>query len=94
MQIGYSDNIITYTVGARTLPTYATANDLGIAIQSSLKPEMHSTKIAAKTNVRAKLKIKAFLSHDAQSLHALLQILYAQYSNTSHQYDVHNLKLA
>ena len=68
LQIGYSDNIITYTVGTPSLLPCATTNDLGIAIQSSLKPGMHSTQIAAKAYARAKLILKVCLSHDAQSL--------------------------
>ena len=68
LQIDYSDNTITYTLGTRTLLPCATANDLGIAIQSSLKPGVHCTQIAAKANARAKLLLKTFLSHDAQSL--------------------------
>ena len=67
LQIGYSDYTITYTVGIHTLLPCATANDLGNAIQSSLKPGMHCTQIAAKANARAKFILKAFLSHNAQS---------------------------
>ena len=63
-----SDNTITYTVGTCTLKLCATANDLSIAIQSSLKPGKHCKQIAAKANARAKLILKAFLSHNAQSL--------------------------
>ena len=68
MQIGYSDNIITYTVGTRILLPCVATNDLGIAMQPSLKLEMHCTQIAAKAKARAKLILKVSLSHDAQSL--------------------------
>ena len=68
LQIGYCDNTITYIMGTRILLPCTTANDLGIAIQSSLKPGMHCTQIAVKANARAKLILKAFLSNDAQSL--------------------------
>ena len=68
LQIGYSDNTIIYTVGTRTLLLCATANDIGIAMQSLLKSGMHCSRIAAKANARAKLILNAFLFHDVQSL--------------------------
>jgi hypothetical protein len=68
LQIGYSDNSITYKIGARTLQPCSDVKDLGIAVQSSLKPGLHCTQVACKANIRAKLILKSFLSHDIQSL--------------------------
>jgi hypothetical protein len=42
--------------------------DLGILIESNLKPSAHCSNIALKANARAKLILKAFLSRDCKSL--------------------------
>ena len=68
LQIGYCDNTIAYTVGSHTLQPCTSTTDLGIAVQSNLKPGLHCTNIATKANARAKLILKSFLSHDASTL--------------------------
>ena len=43
-------------------------NDLGITVQSNLKHGLHCTQLATKANLRTKLILKSFLSHDEHSL--------------------------
>jgi hypothetical protein len=62
LQIGYSDNTICYTIRSHMLRPSPSVVDLGITVQSSLKPGMHCTAIATKANGGAKLVLKAFLS--------------------------------
>ena len=66
LQVGYSDSTITYTVGS--LKPSQSVTDLGIVVQSNLKPGLHCTQVATKANARARLILKSFLSRDASSL--------------------------
>jgi ribonuclease P/MRP protein subunit RPP40 len=68
LQVGYSDNTICYTIRSHMLRPSPSVVDLGITVQSSLKPGMHCTAIATKANARAKLVLKAFLSRDVSCL--------------------------
>lgn len=68
LQVGYSDSTITYTVGSRSLKPSQSVTDLGIVVQSNLKPGLHCTQVATKANARARLILKSFLSRDASCL--------------------------
>ena len=62
MQIGYADELISYVLNSKILNTSANITDLGIIMHASLKPDLHSVRIASKAHIRAKLILKCFLS--------------------------------
>ena len=64
LQIGYEDNSLSYRLGQHVLKPCRNARDLGITVQSNLKPDLHCMQIASKANARSKLILKSFLSHD------------------------------
>jgi len=67
LQLGYTDQSLSYTLGTHILKPCNNVRDLGITIQSNLKPGMHCTEIAHKANIRAMLILKSFLSQDPQN---------------------------
>jgi hypothetical protein len=68
LQLGYADIAVTYTLHSHTLSPCNIARDLGVTLQSNLKPGIHCTEIACKANARAQLILKSFLSHDPFNL--------------------------
>ncbi len=61
LQIGCTDNTICYIIGRYKLQPSPAVTDLGVAVQSSLKPGMPCTTIITKANAHAKLIFEAFL---------------------------------
>jgi hypothetical protein len=68
LQLGYNDASLFYVLDGHVLRPSGVVRDLGITIQSNLKPGMHCTEIAHKANIRANLILKSFLSHDPHNL--------------------------
>ena len=68
LQIGYEDNSLSYRLGQHVLKPDSDARDLGVTVQSNLKPSLHCMQIASKTNARSKLILKSFLSRDPLTL--------------------------
>jgi ribonuclease P/MRP protein subunit RPP40 len=68
LQVGYTDSAITYTVGSRVLKPSHVVTDLGIVVQSNLKPGLHCTQVASRANARARLILESFLSRDTSCL--------------------------
>jgi hypothetical protein len=57
-----------YSVGSQIIVPCKSVIDLGVAIDPNLKPSSHCANIVYKASARAKLILKAFLSHDCRSL--------------------------
>jgi len=68
LQLGYSNKSVTYALDSHTLRPCTSARDLGITLQSNLKPGKHCTEIAHKASIRANLILKSFLSREPQNL--------------------------
>jgi hypothetical protein len=59
LQIGYTNNSVSYTLGHHIIPITNSISDLGITIDSDLKFSSHCV-----ANARAKLILKCFLSRN------------------------------
>jgi hypothetical protein len=68
LQLGHNDITVVYNIDSHAIAPCNSVTDLGILIESNLKPSAHCSSIALKANARAKLILKAFLSHDYKSL--------------------------
>ena len=64
MQLGYSDTNILYRLGTAILTPIANNKDLGITVNSNLKPSLHINNTVHKANARSKLILKCFHSCD------------------------------
>jgi ribonuclease P/MRP protein subunit RPP40 len=64
LQLGFTNPHISHHLGSYTVKPCESLCDLGVNIQSSLKPSLHCSIIAKKANIRAKLTLKCFLSHN------------------------------
>ena len=62
LQLGYSNPNVSYFLGPNKINIVDSYCDLGITVDSLLKPSLHITKIVKKANARAKLILKCFLS--------------------------------
>ncbi len=54
----------SYALNEYILWSRSSTRDLGITIQSNLKPGLYCTEFAGKANTRSKLILKSFLSHN------------------------------
>ena len=61
LHVGENNPKRTYTVGGVTLESVGSVKDLGIFINSDLKPSLHCSKIVTKASSRSALIFKAFL---------------------------------
>ena len=68
LQLGYTDNSIDYTINSTRLVPVSTVKDLGVKINTDLKPSVHIIGIAKAANARAKLIAKCFHSRDYRLL--------------------------
>ena len=68
LQIGYKDESLPYKIGQHILTPCHNAKDLGITMQSNLRPGLHYMQIASDANLCAKLILKSFLSRDPHNL--------------------------
>jgi ribonucleases P/MRP protein subunit RPP40 len=68
MQIGYRNLALVYSVGSQIIVPCKSVIDLGVTIDSNLKPSSHCVKIVYKASARAKLILRAFLSCDYKIL--------------------------
>ena len=67
LQLGYSDQSITYTSNHHVLKPTTVAKDFGSTQQTNLKSGLHCTDIARKACARANLIIISSLSRDAKN---------------------------
>jgi ribonucleases P/MRP protein subunit RPP40 len=68
LQLGYQNLTSVYNLNSHNIVPCRSVCDLGINIESNLKPSMHCASIALKASARAKLVLKAFLSRDPKYL--------------------------
>jgi ribonuclease P/MRP protein subunit RPP40 len=68
LQLGYNDATVEYNIDSHVIVPCNSVRDLGILVESNLKPSAHCSYIVLKANARAKLILKAFLSRDYKSL--------------------------
>jgi hypothetical protein len=68
LQIGYTDKNVIYRLGNHIIKPSDSLCDLGVNINSNLKPSLHCSQIVSKANIRAKLILKCFLSHNQFNL--------------------------
>ena len=59
LQIGYTDESLSYKIGQHISKPCHNAKDLGITILSNLRPGLHSMQIVSNANLRAKLILKS-----------------------------------
>ena len=64
LQLGYQNLTLIYKLNADIIAPCTSVVDLGINVHSNLKYDPHCAIIASKANVRAKLILKSFLSHN------------------------------
>lgn len=67
-QIGYYNLALVYCINSHVIASCQSACDLGIAVETNMKPVVHCSNIALKANARPKLISKSFLLHDFQCL--------------------------
>jgi ribonuclease P/MRP protein subunit RPP40 len=67
-QIGYFNLALVYCINSNVIAPCHSVCDLGITVESNMKPNVHCANIALKANARAKLILKSFLSHDSHCL--------------------------
>ena len=68
LQLGYTDETITFKFSSHVLKFCNIARDLGINVQSNLKLGLHCTEIARNSIAHSKLILKSFLSYNLTNL--------------------------
>jgi hypothetical protein len=63
-QLGYCNLCLIYSINSTAIAPCSEITDLGVKVQSNLKPNLHCASIVAKANARAKLILKTFMSRD------------------------------
>jgi ribonuclease P/MRP protein subunit RPP40 len=74
LQLGYNNATVVYNIDSHVIVPCNSVKDLGILVESNLKPSAHCSNIVLKANARAKLILKAFLSCDYKSLARALAV--------------------
>ena len=67
-QVSYHDPNYFYKINSTILAPTNSIFDLGISVQSNLKPALHCTTVVSKASARYKLILESFLSRDPHIL--------------------------